>query len=95
MYLNDWFFIVLCSSEWAQNDIFYPEFITLLTSVMNSGWELSFQAHFDEHIVSWAVFTSPHFHRFLPNRIAKIGESGGSRDNHAYNEYKNQGVAQD
>ena len=47
------------------------------------------------HIISWAVFTSPHFHWFLINKIAKIGENGGSRDNHAYNACKNQGVAQD
>ena len=47
------------------------------------------------HIVSWAVFTSPHFHRFLLNEIAKIGENGGSRDNHAYTACKIQGVAQD
>ena len=35
-YLNDWFFS-------------HPEFITLLISVMNSGWQLSFRAHSDEH----------------------------------------------
>ena len=45
------------------------------------------------HIVSWAVFTCPHFHRFLLNKIAKIGENGGSCDNHAYNACKNQGVS--
>ena len=47
------------------------------------------------HIVSWAVFTCPHFHWFLLNKIAKIGENGGLCDNHAYNACKNQGVAQD
>ena len=47
------------------------------------------------HIVSSATSTSPHFHRFLLNEIAKIGENGGLRDNHAYNACKNQGVAQD
>ena len=47
------------------------------------------------HIVSRAVFTSLHFHQFLLNKIAKICENGGSRDNHAYNACKNQGVAQD
>ena len=48
-YLKDWFFIIPCSSEWARNDNSHPEFITLLISVMNSGWELSFRAHSDEH----------------------------------------------
>ena len=47
------------------------------------------------HIISSATFTSPHFHRFLLNKVAKIGENGGSRDNHASNACKNQGVAQD
>ena len=47
------------------------------------------------HIVSWAVFTSPQIHWFLLNKMVKIGENGGSRDNHAYNACKNQGVAQE
>ena len=47
------------------------------------------------HNVFRACFTSPHFHRFLLNEIAKIGENGGSRDNHAYTACKIQGVAQD
>ena len=38
---------------------------------------------------------SPHYRRFLLFYLAKIGENGGSRDNHAYNACKNQGVAQD
>ena len=48
-YLKDLFFIVPFSSEWARYDNSHPEFITLLISVMNSGWEMSFQAHSDEH----------------------------------------------
>ena len=47
------------------------------------------------HIVSSAISTSPHFHQFLLNKAAKIGENMGSRDNHASNACKNQGVAQD
>ena len=38
---------------------------------------------------------SPRFHQFLLFYLAKIGENGGLRDNHAYNACKNQGVAQD
>ena len=49
----------------------------------------------NHHIVFSATSTSPHFHRFLLNKAAKIGENGGSRDNHASNACKNQGVAQD
>ena len=49
------------------------------------------KSHRDLH----CIFTSPHFHRFLLNKIAKIGENGGSRNDHAYNACKNQGVAQD
>ena len=48
-YPKDGFFIVLCSLECARNDNSHPEFITLINSVMNSGWELSFRAHSDEH----------------------------------------------
>ena len=48
-YLKDIYFVIPCSSEWAWNDISHPEFITLINSVMNSGWELSFPAHSDEH----------------------------------------------
>ena len=36
------------------------------------------------HNVFRACFTSPHFHRFLLNKIAKIGENGGLPNNHAY-----------
>ena len=42
-YPKDGFFIVLCSLECARNDNSHPEFITLINSVMNSGWELSFR----------------------------------------------------
>ena len=48
-YLKDRFFVIPCSLEWARNDNSHPEFITLLISVMNSGWQLSFRAHSDEH----------------------------------------------
>ena len=46
------------------------------------------------HIVFSAVFISRHRHRFLLNKIAKIGDDAGSRDNHADNACKNEGVAE-
>ena len=69
--------------------------LKLFSFDLMSLWRNYLEQMSSYHIVSWAVFTSPHFHRFLLIKIPKIGENGGSRNNHAYNACKNQGVAQD
>ena len=46
---NWWFFIVLWGLERAWNDLYNPESITLIISVMNSGLWRSFQAPSNRH----------------------------------------------
>ena len=62
-------FIVLRRSEQAWNDLYNPEFITLMISVLNSGLWMSFRACSDRRrtmklrqirvLTLWLVFVCP------------------------------------